>query len=295
MKNLINYYYNLIIKEFRKIEDYYIFDIDNKKYCFVPFYGNLNKLYQIYLLLRKNNKYCHEIIINKDKSIITFYDNIPYILLKKNVNLTNLVTLEEIFSYDIIVYEKLELNWKELWEEKIDYYEYQMNQLGFKYKILKESFSYYVGLSESAISLLNYINKKNIKFSICHKRVNYKENMDDFLNPLNIIVDNRTRDIAEFFKVNYINNNIDVEKVLNYLNILDLDYNESLLLMARLMYPSYYFDVYDKVIQEKISEEKVNFYIKKNVYYETFLNKIYVYLKGRYKIPEVEWLETKIY
>jgi len=216
-------------------------------------------------------------------------------LLKKNVNLTNLVTLEEIFSYDIIVYEEMELNWKELWEEKIDYYEYQMNQLGFKYKILKESFSYYVGLSECAINLLNYVNKKNIKFSICHKRINYKENMDDFLNPLNIIIDNRTRDMAEFFKVNYINDNIDTENVLNYLNILDLDYNECLLLLARLIYPSYYFDVYDKVIQEKISEERIDFYIKKNVYYETFLNKIYLYLKERYKIPEVEWLETKLY
>lgn len=292
MKNLINYFYNLIVSEFRKIDDYYVFDINNKKYCFVPFYGNLNNFYQIYLLLNNSNKYCHEVIVNKDNSIITYYENVPYILLKKNVYLTNLVTLEEIFNYDIIIYEKHELNWKELWEEKIDYYEYQMNQLGFKYKILKESFSYYIGLSEVAINILNYVNKKNINSYVCHKRINYKEGMDDFLNPLNIVIDNRTRDIAEYFKINYINGSIEINDVLNYINNINLNYNESLLLLARLMYPSYYFDVYDKVIQEKISEDKVNFYIKKNAHYETFLKGIYLFLKNKYKIPEIEWLEV---
>lgn len=291
MKNLINYYYNLIISEFRKIDDYYIFDIEGKKYCFEPFYGNLNKFYQVYSLLKRHNKYCHEVIINKDKSIITFYDNIPYILLKKNLYLTNLVTLEEIFNYDIILYEKNNLNWKELWEEKIDYYEYQMNQLGFKYRFLKESFSYYVGLSEIAINLLNYVNKKNINFYICHKRINYKESMDEFLNPSNIIVDNRTRDIAEYVKINYINDKMDIESFINYLNYISLSYDEGILLLSRLIYPSYYFDIYDKIIQERVSEEKAKFYIKKNANYEAFLKQIYNFLKNKYKIPEIEWLE----
>lgn len=291
MKNLINYYYNLIISEFRKIDDYYIFDIEGKKYCFEPFYGNLNKFYQVYSLLKSHNKYCHEVIINKDKSIITFYDNIPYILLKKNLYLTNLVTLEEIFNYDIILYEKNNLNWKELWEEKIDYYEYQMNQLGFKYRFLKESFSYYVGLSEIAINLLNYVNKKNINFYICHKRINYKESMDEFLNPVNIVVDNRTRDIAEYLKINYINDKMNIESVIDYLNYISLSYDEGLLLLSRLIYPSYYFDIYDKIIQERVSEEKVKFYIKKNANYEAFLKQIYNFLKNKYKIPEIEWLE----
>lgn len=291
MKNLINYYYNLVIDEFRKIEDYYIFDIDNKKYCFFPFYGDLDNFYKTYSLLISNNKYCHEVIINKDNSILTFYSNVPYILLKKNVYLTNLVTLEEIFNYDIMIQQKHDLNWKELWEEKIDYYEYQMNQLGIKYKILKESFSYYVGLSEAAINLLNYVNKKNINFYVCHRRIKYKESMDDFLNPLNIVIDNRTRDIAEFFKINYINDAVDIRDIFNRLNSINLNYNEAILLLARLIYPSYYFDIYDKIIQEKISEDKVNFYIRKNVHYETFLKKIYMYLKNKYKIMEIEWLE----
>ena len=204
MKNLISYYYNLIINEIRKIDDYYNFEIDGKKYCFLPYYGDINNLYNIYTLLIRNNKYCHQIILNKDNSIVTVYENKPYILIKKNIYLLNKVTMDEILSYDSIVYYEKNINWKDLWKEKIDYYEYQMNQLGFKYKLLKNSFSYYIGLSETAISLLNYLDKGKITYYISHKRVNYKENMDDFLNPLNIIIDNRTRDIAEFLKFNYI-------------------------------------------------------------------------------------------
>ncbi len=291
MKNLINYYYNLLITEFRKIDDYFIFDIDNNRYEFLFFDRDVNKLYRIYNLLISRNKYCHEIIINKDNSIITFYDNKPYILIKKNIYLNSLVTLDEILNYDIKVYDNHKFNWSELWKSKIDYYEYQMNQLGFKYKLLKQSFSYYIGLSETAITLLNYINDDKIDNYICHNRINYKEEMDNFLNPTNIVIDNITRDIAAYFKVNYINELITIDEVINDLNKINLSYNESILLLSRLLYPSYYFDMYDKIIQDKISEEKINYYIEKNVYYETFLKQIYKYLKFRYKIPEIEWME----
>ena len=60
--------------------------------------------------------------------------------------------------------------------------------------------------------------------------------------------------------------------------------------MARLLYPSYYFDMYDEIIQDKLSEDKIDVYIKKNLNYETFLKQVYGYLKNRHNIPEIEWL-----
>lgn len=291
MKNLINYYYNIIINDFRKIDDYYLFEIDGIKYAFLEYDGNIDELYKTYTMVINNNKYCHEIIMNKDNKIVTFYLNKPYILIKKNIYLSSLVTIDEIINYDIIVYESKKIIWDKLWMNKIDYYEYQMSELGNKYKKLYESFNYYIGLSECAINLLNYLNNDSIKLYITHKRIMYKENMDDFLNPMNIIMDTRVRDIAEYFKINYIYNNIKTEDIINSLNILNLDYNECILLLSRLIYPSYYFDIYDKIIQEKISEDKINFYIEKNVYYETFLKDIYKYLKSKYKLPNIEWLE----
>lgn len=292
MKNLINYYYGLIINNFKKVNESFIFEINDKRYEFIPFYGDINILYKNYSIIINNNKYCHEIVFNKDKQLLTFYNNKPYILLIKKIYIDKRVDLNEIINYDVPVYEINTLNWKKLWKDKIDYYEYQMSQLSVKYKKLKESFNYYVGLSETAISLLNYIDTKNIKYYICHKRINQNEKLDDFFSPTNFVIDSRLRDIAEYIKINYLNETISDNEIFNFLDDFCFNYTESLLFLARLLYPSYYFDIYDQVIQDKISEEKIEFYIKKNTIYEAFLKKIYDYIKNKYRIPEIEWLEN---
>lgn len=292
MKNLINYYYNLLINEFKRVGDHFLFEIENDKYEFLPFEYNIRKFEKIYAILVNNNKYCHEIIINKENSMLTFYNEKMYILLKKNLYIDSEVTFEDILNYDEMIFEDGILNWKKLWKEKIDYYEYQISQLGFKYKLLGESISYYIGLSELAINLLNFVDMKNIKFYICHKRINFNDKLDSIFNPLNIVVDNKTRDIGEFLKSQYINNCMDINQTILAIEKVSLDYNESILLLARLIYPSYYFDMYDEIIQEKISEIKINEYIKKNVCYETFVKSVYKYLKVKYNIVEVECLEN---
>ena len=291
MKNLINYYYDLVIKNFKKKRDKFIFNIDNKNYEFIPFYGDVNKFYNIYLILVKNNKYCHEIIFNKNKDILTFYEGKPYILLKKNICINNRLNIEEILNYDIPVYVEKNIEWKKLWEEKIDYYEYQMSKLSGKYNILKSSFDYYIGLSETAINLLNYVDMKSVKKFISHRRIVENEKLDEFFNPLNIIIDSRTRDIAEYIKINFFNNDITKEEIFIYLENFNFNLSEILLFLARLLYPSYYFDIYDEIIQERLNEDSIKKYIKKNTSYEIFLKKIYKYIKLRYKIPEIEWLE----
>jgi len=292
MKNLINYYYGLLISDFKKINEHFIFEADNKSYEFIPFYGDINIVYKNYQLLMNNNKYCHEILLNKDKNILTFFDSKPYILIKKNICINKKVDIEEIIDYGIPVYRANSLNWKQLWIEKIDYYEYQMSQLAIKYKKLKDSFDYYISLSETAISLLNYVDNRDIKYYIYNKRIKLNEKLDEFFNPLNIVIDNRTRDIAEYIKVNYFNDKMDCSEFFNYLDKLNFSYAESLLFLSRLLYPSYYFDIYDQIIQDKVSEDRIEFYIKNNASYEAFLRKTYNYIKSKYKIPEIEWLEN---
>ena len=292
MKNLINYYYGLLINDFKKVNESYEFKINNKNYEFIPFYGDINKFYKNYLLLINNNKYCHEVVLNKDKDLLTLYDNKTYLLLKKNICIDQKVDINEIINYDIPVYGNYSLDWKKLWMNKIDYYEYQMSQVAVKYKILKSSFDYYIGLSETAIGILNYINLNDIKYYISHIRINQNEKLDQFFNPINIIIDSRVRDVAEYVKFKVFQEDIDIKEIIYYINKLNFNYSESLLLLSRLLYPSYFFDMYDKIIQEKISEEKINFYIKKNAVYGAFLRKIYQYIKNRYNSIEIEWLES---
>ena len=291
MKNLIKYYYNLDVKNLKKANQKIFFESDNKFYEFIPFYGDLNVFYKNYLTVLKSNKYCHEVVLNNKENILTFYLDKPYLLLRKNLSIENRVDLNEIIVYDIPIYDEAKLEWKKRWEEKIDYYEYQMSQLSHKFKILKNSFDYYIGLSENAISLLNYIDLKDIRFYMCHRRIKNDEKLDEFFNPINFVVDSLTRDVGEYIKVNYFTCESDCDIDYNFIDKLEFNKSEFILLLARLMYPSYYFDVYDQILQGNIDEEKVELYIKKNVSYETFLKKIYSCLKYKFKIPEIEWLE----
>lgn len=292
MKNLINYYYGLEINNFKKINENYMFEFDNKFYEFVPFYGDISKFYKNYLIIINNNKYCHEVIFNNNKQLLTFYNEKMYILFKKNIYISQKVDLNEIINYNIPLHIHNEINWKKLWEEKNDYYEYQMSEFSAKYKLLKESFDYYIGLSENAIGLLNYVDTKKIKTYISHRRIKLNECVDEFFNPLNIIFDSRVRDIAEYLKINCFFYNFEIKEIINVLNNLNFDNDEAILFLSRMMYPTYYFDAYDDIIQGKISEEKINFFIKKNTHYEVFLKEIYNYIRLRYKIPQIDWLES---
>ena len=292
MKNFINYYYNLFISDIRKKDDYYILSSNDCFYEFLPCYDDPKSIYDNYIRIIESYKYIHQIMFNINKSIITIYNNIPYILLKKNQNSDAIIDFDYIINYDIKVYDKISNNWKELWKRKIDYYEYQVKEIGSKYKNIKESFSYYVGLSELAISLTNYVDINEIPSYISHRRIKNKETVDSFCNPINIIVDTRCRDIGEYLKINYINESLSVENSIEYIDKIYFSKSEATLLLSRLLYPSYYFDVYDGVIQGKVDESKLNKYIEKNVYYETFLKEIYKYLRFRYNIPVVDWLES---
>lgn len=293
MKNIIYYYYNLYANKFKKINDCFAFEINKKQYEFIPFYGDVNSVFKNYQFIISSKKYCHQIILNKDNSILTYYKNKPYLLIRKDFCIDKYVDIDEIINYDILVNGDYNLNWKNLWKEKIDYYEYQISELAFKYPVLKKSFNYYVGLTENAISLLNYIDKSNINYYICHKRVNYKQKLCDFFNPTEIVIDNITRDIAEYIKNNYLNDNITINEVCSIIDKLNFNYTESILFLSRITYPSYYFDLYDEIIQEIANENKIEYYIKKNTMYEIFLKQVYEYLKGKYALPEIEWMKLK--
>lgn len=287
MKNVINYFYGILVDEYKSREKNFSFVFDMSEYEFVQYYGDINKLINIYYFLKENNIIIDEIIINNKNSFITFFENKPYVLLRKT-KLRQELDLTYIYEYNNKIQVNNEINWKKLWIEKIDYYIVQLEENGIKYPILKESFGYFLGMSECAISLLNYINSKNIVCSISHKRI---EQMDDLYNPLNIIIDTKVRDIAEYIKTIFFYKELDI----NQINI--LIYNkiftneEAILFLARLIYPSYYFDLYEKIYNSKDEEKNLQDIIKKIPDYEIFLKKIYKQLKFIYNIPQIEFLE----
>ena len=62
-------------------------------------------------------------------------------------------------------------------------------------------------------------------------------------------------------------------------------------LFSRLLYPSYYFDLVKKIIEEDEEEVKLLNYINRVNEYEDLLLDIYNVMNKKYNMPPVEWLK----
>ena len=292
MKNTINYYYNLNINTIHQKEKNYYFKVDNKNYLLLKC-SNIEELDDIYRL----NMYLsqilpvHRIVLNVNNKVITKINDSNYLLLElfsnnNKINLNNIIELSNIripFSVD-----KLKRNdWYNLWIKKVDYFEYQLSQIGKKYPLIRESFNYYVGLAENAIILVNNIDFNNIPLGLSHRRIT---NMSfNLYNPLNIVIDARIRDVCEYFKFCFFNN-IDISMELElFLSYNSFNIDEAKLFLARMFFPTYYFDLYEKIIDNEIDESEIKKVIIKADNYEKILKQVYYHFKNNQ--INIEWLE----
>ena len=163
MKNNIMYYYNLRIDNITQNNNNYYFTINNDNYCFTIYTRDIKESDAIYKLnkyMLSSNILVHEIIPNKDNYVVTIINNIPYILYKIYINKNKKLTINELTYLSNYTYQVDKIltrnNWNILWSNKIDYFEYQINQMGKKYPILVDTFAYFTGLAENAISYVKY-------------------------------------------------------------------------------------------------------------------------------------------
>ena len=289
MKNAINYYYNLISNDIHQQGKKYYFSVNDKNYLLMNFYGDINQLKYIYDYLITNHIYCHEIILNKSMQMITIINNEPYILLSIHCQ-NRKINLQDIINYAIPIDTKIKLNWYNLWCEKLDYYEYQMEQYEKKYQKLSESFTYFDGMTETAISLLNTVDLNKVKLYISHSRINSETTTIDFYNPLNFLIDTRVRNICEYIKSEFFDKKVNLFQISNYINNYNLSKEESILFLARMIYPSYYFDIYDEIVKGDIEKQSLDNVIDNINDYERFLFDICKIMNTKYQIPEIEWL-----
>ncbi len=290
MKSTLNFYYNLFPDKIYNQEDFYYFTLADNKYYFVPFNNDEEIVKKIYNQLKVQKIKVNEIIFNKDGKIGTIIDNKTYALLMVNCLENEIVDLDEflILKFDLPV-----SNWGNVWSDKLDYYAYQVSELALKKETLLNSFSYYVGLSENAITYFNMINKDNSQSFIQHRRIYAKNYEINYYNPLNMVIDFGIRDLAEYIKFSFFSNEFNIDKIINYINKVNLDNTLINLLYARLLFPTYYFDVYDKIIINKRPEKDLIKIVNKSTEYEEFLKQFYLYYSKKYTMYRIEWLFDK--
>ena len=293
MKNIINYYYNLIPKEiYKKKEDYYFF-INSVRYTFIKYKGEIDKLFEIYnkhIEILNNNIYVHPIVLNVENKPYTKINNDIFVLMQ-TFYYGEKITLDNLKTFSILPSKKKQNSWANLWSQKNDYLEYQIKELEIKYPLLKKSFSYFLYLGETAISLINTYQKEEVPYVYAHKRISKNSTTFDLYNPFNIIEDSRVRDPAEYFKQNFFKGDNIENELYRYLRENNLSKYEYIMFFSRMLYPTYYFDIYEKVITQKIDENKINNIINKIDNYEIILKKIYSYYRSFMNIDHIEWLD----
>lgn len=295
MINFLEYFYNIKINKINNNYKYYSFNYNNYLYKLYIYEENndVNLLYNICQKL-STNTLISEIIKNKNNEIITTYNNINYILIKIYINPKKEISLNEISHINNSLYtENLNIDWGQLWSKKIDYLENLIHENGKKYPLITDSFNYYVGLAENAISYYNNIEKNdNQKYYITHKKIKINDTIESLYNPLNIIFDYKVRDLAEYIKISFFKNNKNIFNELSiYLKNNNLSQRDIKLLISRILYPSFYFYMYEDIIIDEKEEKIILKLIERTDNYELYLLNIISFLKRIYDIEEIKWLK----
>jgi len=299
MKNALNYYYNLNPNNIYKKDNMYKFEHDNEYYTLLDITNNnknLNDIYNMTIELNRKGIYTHQIILNSQNSIETYINNNKYVLLKTYGKMDETIKIEDIINFSIIT-SNLNLstkikkdNWYQLWINKMDYFEYQISQFGKKYPLLTESFSYFEGITETGISLLVFEKVEDNSLCISHNRIKTKDTLFDFYNPFNFIIDVKIRDVAEYIKdfLKKEDPSFLIEQYLKNIKLTDTEYK---LFFIRLLYPSFYFDTYEDIIDGKIEETEINKIIERINVYKKIIKQTYQYIQSVSTLNEIEWIK----
>ena len=304
MKDQIQYFYNIKDIELKEANDYYYFKWNHNDYYFYKINKENSELEILFKIVEERNQKqikTFQPIQNQFHSFLTYINQEAYILFeyndaKKEYSILDMIQCQrkQIINETNIILDRS--NWIYLWSEKIDYLEYQVHELGKKYPIIINSFSYYIGLAENAICYAKQAQKytHNSKKVLSHRRVLYPNYGVHYDNPLNFIVDIEVRDIGEFIKYLALEN---IEYALidlkTYIETEKLNIYNLSMLFARLLYPSYYFDIHEKIINMNKPEESILKIVGKSEYYEIFLKKAWQLLRTYAPIEEIQWIIKK--
>lgn len=310
MKNVINYFYNFNIDNIRMIGDNYYFIYNNKNFVFYEvknIYFDHQASFELNSLLLKNNNNSYQIIPNRNNEILTYNSNKKYIMMIDNFSQDRNFDYFDIVETNIPVNDNNKIvnrlnrfNWDVLWKKKVDYFELFINHSINKYSQLNPYYNYFIGLSENAILYFNDAIKEvkpNIydRMVISHKRIEPKFTLKELYNPVNLIIDHPSRDLAGYLKMNFWEGDYKIDEIIGYLNETDLSNYGARMLMSRMLFPSFFFDNFEKLIDNKIGVRDVMYIVDRMEEYQNYISIIYRNLKNKYRIPEIEWIKKMDY
>lgn len=298
MRNLISYYYQLEPTDIHQMDNYYTFKINDSFYRLQEIRDiKVEDIYDLVIELYQNGIYTHQILKTVTDEFSVTFNQKRYALTIYSKEEEKAMSLDDIYKFQSYLYyiqpkkAKNTSIWGDLWSEKIDYFEYQMNQFGIKYPNIRESFAYYVGLAEVGISLFYAYYSQEEKPILSHKRLKNKNTLYHIYDPFNLVIDYKVRDVAEFFKSLYLDGENILPLIHKYLYDGRLNNYEKMMFFIRMFYPSFYFDVYENIMDNQSDDIILKEIVEKTKDYDKILKFIYNELSLMMSMPYISWLK----
>ena len=105
-----------------------------------------------------------------------------------------------------------------------------------------------------------------------------------------MIIDLNVRDIAEYIKMSFFEDILTDSEILTIVNNLNFNNIMANMFLVRLIYPSYFFNLYDQYIESREVNKKMFLYMKKSHEYESLITKIYSRLLIKNDIKAYMWI-----
>lgn len=230
----------------------------------------------------------YRIVCTKYGDYKILYKNKYYVVLEYKKFSLDLYRL--IIDDKKVVVSSGKIYWREKWINRSEYIIEMYSSYRNKNKVIDSSIDYYFGLLESSICYLNDLVSSNVDLYVQHAKMSYF----DYFNPLNIKFDVKERDFSNFLKYLFFDNKyneVDVKKIVED-NINNYDYN---LVIARLIYPDYYFDLFDRYLISK--DDKILSLISEVVSrvdeYERYIYMICDYVSLKIQVKNVDYFNLR--
>lgn len=254
---------------------------------------NINSIIEYTEIINKkfNNKGPY-IIKNKFNNVISTLNEQNYVLV---TSYFTTITYKEMIEFHYLFFredEYVELDKiLEVWKARIDNIEKKLSSYlrmdSVYYKENLDISMFCIGLAINAMQYLSDIiynyDKKMYGVSIVHRRLK-DLNTFDFFNPFNYIVEHPLKDLSMLYQNNYLS----FEDLKKTIDLYKLDIISATFLMSRILYRADIFDTLECKRDLQTKNQKFNFSIEKEM---IKLKNIYNYLKEKYSIRPIDWLE----
>lgn len=279
MENIISYYYNLRVDNYKLINNVFIFESNH--YLFIA--KEIKDLDMFKQIISINSDF-YMPLINKDGEFSFEYNNKKYTLFKAD---NPSLKVDNNFKL-IPVMQNVEIDYSKIWINNIDYFIKKITEMEHS-EIEKVNYlNYYIGMSENAVIINEKAKKMSglARITVSHYRICYPNYALTYNDPTELTLDFISRDLAEYIKTKFFFDKIDGNEVIELLNRYNINDKEIMFFLARLLYPTYYFDA---ITENNIEKQKI--IIEKREKYENFLSLILNNLKTNNIMINISWLK----